>query len=552
MREELRPPNNFIEEAMVQDLQSGKHASIVTRFPPEPNGYLHIGHAKALLADFLSAAKYGGRCNLRFDDTNPSKEETEYVDNIMEDIRWLGCDWGEHLYFASDYFEKLYGFAESLIKRGKAFVCELTPEQMHEYRGTLTEPGKRSPWRDRPMEESLTQFRAMRAGKYREGERTLRARIDIASPNMNMRDPVIYRIMHVSHHRTGDKWCIYPMYDFQHPLSDAIEGVTHSMCSLEYEDHRPLYDWFLEALDWKNPPHQYEFARLNLNGTIMSKRYLRRLVEEGYVSGWDDPRMPTLCGMRRRGYTREALRNFCEGIGLAKSNSTVDTALLEHHLRESLKASTMRRMAVLDPIELCITNYPEGKTETVEIVNNAENPDLGTRNMDFSGSVYIERADFAIVPPPKYKRLIVDREARLMGAYIVKCTGYETDENGEVTRILCTYDPDSASGKSGRKVKGVLHWVDKETAMDAQIRQYEPLILEDAEGDFIARLNPHSLTIMKNAKVEKALSMATAGDSFQFIRQGYYCMDKDSADERLVFNCSVGLKDTWAKIQRSK
>ncbi len=553
MPEDLREPSNFIEEAMVADLQSGKHACIITRFPPEPNGYLHIGHAKALLADFLCAEKYGGRCNLRFDDTNPSKEETEYVDNIIEDIHWLGCDWGEHLYFASDYFEKLYGFAEELIKLDKAYVCELTQEQMREYRGTLTEPGKNSPWRERPMEESLAEFRAMREGKYPDGAKTLRAKIDMGSPNMNMRDPVMYRIMHISHHRTGDKWCIYPMYDFQHPLSDAIEGVTHSMCSLEYEDHRPLYDWFLQALDWKNPPHQYEFSRLNLPGTVMSKRYLRRLVEEGYVSSWDDPRMPTLCGMRRRGYTKEAIRAFCESIGLAKSNSTADPALLEFHLRESLKLSVPRRMAVIDPVELVITNYPQDQAETLVIHNNAENKELGEREVTFSRCVYIEREDFAIVPPPKYKRLSVNQEVRLMGAYIVKCTGYEADEDGNVTRVLCEYDPESSSGQGGRKIKGgVLHWVDKKTAKDAIVRLYEPLIIDGAEGDFIDQLNPDSQRVLGNAKVEKALETACAGDSFQFVRQGYFCLDPQSTDALLVFNCSVGLKDTWAKMNKAE
>jgi glutaminyl-tRNA synthetase len=546
---DLPTPDNFIEEAMVSDLSSGRHASIVTRFPPEPNGYLHIGHAKALLADFLCAQKYGGRCNLRFDDTNPSKEETEYVDNIIEDIRWLGCDWGEHLYFASDYFEKLYGYAVELIKRGRAFVCELSAEQMREYRGTLTEPGRNSPWRERPIEESLHEFLKMREGAYREGERTLRAKIDMGSPNINMRDPVMYRIMHVSHHRTGDTWCIYPMYDFQHPLSDAIEGITHSMCSLEYEDHRPLYDWFLQALDWPNPPHQYEFARLNLPGTIMSKRYLRRLVEEGYVLGWDDPRMPTLCGMRRRGYTSEAIRNFCGSIGLAKSNSTVDPALLDHHQRESLKASAPRRMAVLDPVELVITNYPMGRNEVLRIANNAENPALGDREVTFSGTVYIEREDFAVVPPPKYKRLSPDAEVRLMGAYVVRCTGFEADENGKVVRVLCEYDPGSVSGEGGRKVKGVLHWVDKSAALPAVVRLYDALLCEDVEGEFIQRLNPNSLRLLENAVVEKTLYGAKPGDAFQFVRQGYFCVDPDSTEDALVFNRSVGLKDSWAKIQ---
>ena len=547
MEDATRTPNNFIEEIVAQDLQQGKHASVLTRFPPEPNGYLHIGHAKAILVDFLTAEKFGGQCNLRFDDTNPVKEDTEYVDNIMEDIHWLGCDWGDRLFFASDYFDKLYGYAEQLIQKGLAYVCELTPEQMRAYRGTLTEPGKNSPWRDRPIEESLAEFRAMRDGKYKEGERTLRAKIDMASPNLNMRDPVIYRIMHTSHHRTGDAWCIYPMYDFQHPVSDAIEGITHSICTLEYEDHRPLYDWFLQALDWPNPPHQYEFARLNLAGTVMSKRYLKKLVDDQLVSGWDDPRMPTICGLRRRGYTPQAIRDFCATIGVAKSNSTVEMPVLEHCLRESLKTTTHRRMAVLDPIELVITNYPQGQSEEVEIANNAENPELGSRKVRFSSRVYIEREDFAIVPPPKYKRLSPDKEVRLMGAYIVKCTGYETDETGRVTRVLCEYDPQSASGQCARKVKGVLHWVDAQTAVDAQVRLYDVLIDDEAEGELEDRLNKHSLQVLEHAKVEAALGDVEPGESFQFIRMGYFCADPDGKPGAPVFNRSVGLKDTWAK-----
>ena len=547
MEDATRTPNNFIEEIVAQDLQQGKHASVLTRFPPEPNGYLHIGHAKAILVDFLTAEKFGGQCNLRFDDTNPVKEDTEYVDNIMDDIHWLGCDWGDRLFFASDYFDKLYGYAEQLIQKGLAYVCELTPEQMRAYRGTLTEPGKNSPWRDRPIEENLAEFHAMRDGKYKEGERTLRAKIDMASPNLNMRDPVIYRIMHTSHHRTGDRWCMYPMYDFQHPVSDAIEGITHSICTLEYEDHRPLYDWFLQALDWPNPPHQYEFARLNLAGTVMSKRYLKKLVDDQLVSGWDDPRMPTICGLRRRGYTPQAIRDFCATIGVAKSNSTVEMPVLEHCLRESLKTTTHRRMAVLDPIELVITNYPQGQSEEVEIANNAENPELGSRKVRFSGRVYIEREDFAIVPPPKYKRLSPDKEVRLMGAYIVKCTGYETDEAGRVTRVLCEYDPQSASGQCARKVKGVLHWVDAQTAVDAQVRLYDVLIDDEAEGELEDRLNKHSLQVLEHAKVEAALGDVEPGESFQFIRMGYFCADPDGKPGAPVFNRSVGLKDTWAK-----
>ena len=537
--------SNFIEEIVVQDLKSGKYEKIVTRFPPEPNGYLHIGHSKAFLLDFGIAEKYQGQCNLRFDDTNPVKEDTEYVENIMQDIRFLGCDWGDGLHYASDYFDQLYAYAEQIIEKGLAYVDFQTAEQMRATRGTLTEPGQNSPYRDATPEETLSLFRKMKAGEYKEGECCLRAKIDMASPNMNMRDPAMYRIMYTPHHRTGTKWCIYPMYDFAHPVSDAIEGVTHSICTLEFEDHRPLYDWFLQAIGFENPPHQYEFARLNIEGTIMSKRYLRRMVEEGFVSGWDDPRMPTICGLRRKGYTKGSIRQFCATVGVAKSNSTVEPGVLEHCLRDDLKPTAPRRMAVLDPIELVIENYPEGKSETLTIANNAENEALGTREITFSKHVYIERDDFAIVPPPKYKRLSPEKEVRLMGAYIVKCTGYETDEEGNVTRVLCTYDEDSASGTGGRKVKGVLHWVDKNTAVDAEVRLYENLVLE-GEGDFTQRINPNSLSV-RHAKVEASLSDAAVQDSFQFIRIGYFCADPDGKPGAPVFNRSVGLKDSWAK-----
>ena len=545
MNFEPEAASNFIEEIVVQDLKSGKYEKIVTRFPPEPNGYLHIGHSKAFLLDFGIAEKYQGQCNLRFDDTNPVKEDTEYVENIMQDIRFLGCDWGDGLHYASDYFDQLYAYAEQIIEKGLAYVDFQTAEQMRATRGTLTEPGQNSPYRDATPEETLALFRKMKAGEYKEGECCLRAKIDMASPNMNMRDPAMYRIMYTPHHRTGTKWCIYPMYDFAHPVSDAIEGVTHSICTLEFEDHRPLYDWFLQAIGFENPPHQYEFARLNIEGTIMSKRYLRRMVEEGFVSGWDDPRMPTICGLRRKGYTKGAIRQFCATVGVAKSNSTVEPGVLEHCLRDDLKPTAPRRMAVLDPIELVIENYPEGKSETLTIANNAENEALGTREITFSKHVYIEREDFAIVPPPKYKRLSPEKEVRLMGAYIVKCTGYETDEEGTVTRVLCTYDEDSASGTGGRKVKGVLHWVDKNTAVDAEVRLYENLVLE-GEGDFTQRINPNSLSV-RHAKVEASLSDAAVQDSFQFIRIGYFCADPDGKPGAPVFNRSVGLKDSWAK-----
>ncbi len=549
MQREPAEASNFIEDIVVEDLKSGKRDHIMTRFPPEPNGYLHIGHAKAILVDFTIAEKYQGLCNLRFDDTNPVKEDTEYVENIQEDIRWLGCDWGDRLYYASDYFDKLYAYAEQLIQKGLAYVCFLSAEEMRQTRGTLTQPGQNSPYRDVAPEKNLALFREMKAGAFQEGTCSLRAKIDMSSPNLNMRDPVMYRIMFAPHHRTGDKWCIYPMYDYAHPVSDAIEGVTHSLCTLEFEDHRPLYDWVLKAIGFENPPQQIEFARLNLEGTIMSKRYLKRLVEQGVVSGWDDPRMPTLCGLRRKGYTSGAIRSFCALVGVAKSNSVVEPGLLEHCLREDLKTAVPRRMAVLDPIELIIENYPEDKAESLLVANNAENEAMGSRVVSFSRRLYIEREDFAIVPPPKYKRLSPGKEVRLMGGYIVLCTGYETDEQGRVARVFCTYDPETQSGKESRKVKGVLHWVDQKTALPAEVYLYDSLVLE-GEGDFLERINPDS-KVVRNAKVEASLQQAKPLESFQFIRQGYFCVDAEATPQRLVFNRSVGLKDSWAKqVQR--
>ena len=542
-------PSNFIEDIIEEDLRSGTVKKVVTRFPPEPNGYLHIGHAKAIIVDFSAAEKFGGQCNLRFDDTNPVKEDTEYVESIQNDIHWLGFDWAGNIHYTSDYFDRLYEYAVELIRRGKAYVCDLSAEEISQARGTLTQPGQNSPYRNRSVEENLALFAEMKAGKYQDGAKTLRAKIDMASPNLNMRDPVIYRILHAPHHRTGDQWCIYPMYDYAHPMSDAIEGITHSLCTLEFEDHRPIYDWFLEALDWPNPPRQYEFARLNLTGTVMSKRNLRHFVTEHMVSGWDDPRMPTLSGLRRRGYTSQAIRDFCHRIGVAKSNSLVEMALLEHCIREDLKPKAHRRMAVLRPIELVITNYPEGKTEEILLENNAENPELGSRSMSFSGRVYIESEDFSIDPPPKYKRLAPGREVRLMGAYIVKCTGYETDDAGLVTKVLCEYDPQSHSGECPRKVKGVLHWVDANACEEAEIRLYAPLITQQEDGE--SGFNEASLEIIHHAKVESALQNAAIGEQFQFIRQGYYCLDPDTAEQgRLIFNRVVGLKDSWAKMQK--
>ncbi len=552
-----RKQKNFIEEIVEEDLRTGRVKEIHTRFPPEPNGYLHIGHTKAMCIDFGIAEKYGGKCNLRFDDTNPSKEDVEYVDAIIEDIKWMGFDFEDRLYYGSDYSEKIYNYAIELIKRGLAYVDELDVDQIREYRGTLTEPGKNSPWRDRPLGETLDLFERMRKGEFDTGERVLRAKIDMSSPNINMRDPVVYRIKKEHHHRTGDEWCIYPMYDFAHPLQDAIEGISHSLCSIEYSDHRPLYDWFLEKLEIENPPHQYEFSRLNINYTVMSKRKLRELVEKGYVSGWDDPRMPTLCGLRRRGFTPQAIRNFIDLVGVSRTNSTVDWGLLEHCVREDLNKSADRVMGVLNPLKVIIENYPDNQTEELDVENNPELPERGSRKVPFSKEIYIEQDDFMIDPPKKYFRLKPEGEVRLKNAYFIKCTDYETDESGNVTLVRATYDPASRGGESpdGRKVRGTIQWVSASHAIDAEIRLYDMLFnVENPDdiaegGDYKDNLNPDSLIVLKHSKVEPSLQDAKPGDRFQFLRTGYFCIDnKDTKAGALVFNKTVGLKDTWAKI----
>ncbi len=542
--EELRS-KNFIEEAIEQDLQQQRVTHIQTRFPPEPNGYLHIGHAKALYIDFSMAEQYGGKCNLRYDDTNPTKEDEEYVDAIQEDIRWLGFQWA-NVFYGSDYFDTCYELAVKLIKKGVAYVCDLSKDEMREYRGTLTEPGKNSPYRDRSVEENLDLFERMKNGEFPDGTRTLRAKIDMSSPNVIMRDPAMYRIIHMAHHHTGDRWCIYPMYDFAHPIQDAIEGVTHSLCSLEYEIHRPLYDWVVEQCEFDPKPRQIEFARLNLTNTIMSKRYLRKLVEEGLVSGWDDPRMPTLCGLRRRGYTPEAIRDFLNRVGVAKADSVVETAMLEHCVREHLNAVAPRMMAVLDPVKLVIENWPEGKTEEIEIENHPNVPEMGTRKALFGRELYIEREDFMVDPPKKYFRLQPDGEVRLKSAYIVKCTGYETDSEGNITLVKCSYDPESKSGEGTRKVKGTLHWVNVSDAVPAEVRLYEALITDDVvdKDDFIEKLNPNSLTAVR-AYVEPALANEKPGDKSQFMRVGYFCADLHHTPEKPVFNRVVELRDSW-------
>ncbi|MEG1548273.1 MAG: glutamine--tRNA ligase/YqeY domain fusion protein [Clostridia bacterium] len=542
--EELKAAKNFIEEFIEEDMRT-KQNRITTRFPPEPNGYLHIGHAKALCIDFGMAKKYGGTCNLRFDDTNPTKEDAEYVEAIKYDINWLGFEWAE-LKFGSDYFGQCYELAVKLIKKGVAYVDDLSKDDMREYRGTLTEAGKESPFRSRSVDENLELFSRMKAGEFADGSRTLRAKIDMASPNINMRDPALYRILHMAHHQTGDKWCIYPMYDFAHPIQDAIEGITHSLCSLEYEAHRPLYDWVVEQCEFENKPRQIEFARLNLTNTIMSKRYLRRLVEEGYVSGWDDPRMPTLCGMRRRGYTPEAIRDFLARVGVSKADSTVDTAMLEHCVREDLNASAYRMMAVISPIRLVVTNWEAGRYEDVEI-ENLPGGEAGAHSVRFGRELYIEREDFAIDPPGKFFRLKPGGEVRLKGAYIVKCENYDVDEAGLVTTIYCTYDPATKSGECERKVKGTLHWL-PDNAVPAEFRLYEPLMLtatdEDADKDFTQLMNPDSLQI-KHGFVENELAKAAPGDRFQFMRVGYFAADIDHTAEKPVFNRTVGLKDSF-------
>ncbi len=546
---------NFILDFVAEDIGPGgrfEGKQVHTRFPPEPNGYLHIGHCKALCIDFGTAERFGGITNLRMDDTNPAKEDTEYVDAIKEDIHWLGFDWGDRFFYGSDYFEKTYELAEGLIKKGLAYVCELTPEQFREYRGDVGTPA-RSPWRDRPVEESLDLFHRMRDGEFPEGKYTLRAKIDLASGNFNMRDPVLYRIRYIEHHRQGTKWCVFPMYDFAHPIQDALEGITHSLCSLEYEDHRPLYDWVINNVDVPSKPRQIEFSRLGINYTVMSKRKLRKLVEEKYVSGWDDPRMPTLCGLRRRGYTPTSIRTFINRIGVSKVNSTVEYGFLEHCLREELNLSAPRRMAVLRPVKLIITNYPEGQTETFQIENNNLDEAAGTRPVTFSRELWIESEDFMAQPVPKYKRLYPDGpECRLKGAYLIKCTGCETDADGNVTAVLAEYDPDSRGGDpaDGRKVKGgTLHWVNAADAVDAEIRLYDNLFADpepDAAEDFLTCLNPDSLEVLTGCKVERSLADAKAPESFQFLRTGYFAVDnKDSAPEHLVFNRAVALKDTF-------
>ena len=546
-------PSNFIRNIIDEDLASGRVKEVVTRFPPEPNGYLHIGHAKSICLNFGLARDYGGRCHLRFDDTNPEKEEVEYIESIQEDVRWLGFDWGEHLYFASDYFDQLYEFAVELIKQGKAYVCELSADEIREYRGTLTEPGKESPYRNRSVEENLELFERMKNGEFAEGSHVLRAKIDMASPNVVMRDPVLYRIKKVPHHRTGDKWCIYPMYDFTHCLSDAIEGITHSICTLEFENNRPLYEWILEQVYPKPHPQQIEFARLNLSYTVMSKRILLQLVEKGIVSGWDDPRMPTIAGLRRRGYTPQAIRDFCERIGVAKANSIVDYALLEHCVREDLNETAPRTMAVLRPLKVVIENYPEGQVEYLEAANHPNNPEAGTRLVPFTREIYIERDDFMLDPPKKFYRLAPGREVRLRFAYFIKCTDVICDDEGNVVELRAVYDPETKGGsaRDGRKVKATLHWVAADHSLPAEVRLYDHLFAtEDPnEGDLEENLNPNSLEIVTDARVELNLKDVNPGDKFQFERLGYFCVDLDSTPERLVFNRTVALKDTWAKLQ---
>jgi len=547
---------DFIREAVEEDLASGRYDRVHTRFPPEPNGYLHIGHAKAISITYGIAEDYGGLYNLRFDDTNPVKEEVEYVDGIMEDIRWLGFDWEDRLFYTSDYFEQLYEYAVLLIEKGLAYVDDLSADEIREYRGTLTEPGKNSPYRDRSVEENLDLFARMRAGEFPDGACVLRAKIDMASPNMNMRDPVMYRILHAEHHRTGDAWCIYPMYDYSHPISDAIEGITHSLCSLEYEDHRPLYNWVLEKLDlWKNPPRQIEFARYSLTHMVVSKRKLLRLVNEGQVKGWDDPRMPTLSAMRRRGYPPEAIRIFCDSIGVAKTNTAIDIAYLEHCVRDDLNQRCNRVMGVLRPLKLVIDNYPEGQVEEMEAINHPLDPERGTRKLPFSRELYIERDDFMEEPVKKFYRLAPGREVRLRYAYLVTCTDVVKDEAGEVVEVHCTYDPATRGGDApdGRKVKGTLHWISAAHAVDAEVRLYDRLFTnespeEDVE-DFMVNLNPDSLEVLTGCKVEPSLSGAATGSRYQFERKGYFCVDPDSSKGDLVLNETVSLRDTWAKIQ---
>ncbi|WP_347463197.1 glutamine--tRNA ligase/YqeY domain fusion protein [Clostridium sp. KNHs205] len=542
---------NFIEQIIEKDIKEGRCTNIVTRFPPEPNGYLHIGHAKSILLNYGLAMKYGGKFNLRFDDTNPTKEKTEFVESIIADVKWIGGDYEDRLFFASDYFGQMYEGAVKLIKKGKAFVCDLTAEEMREYRGTLTEPGRVSPYRDRTIEENMKLFEEMKDGKYEDGSKVLRAKIDMASPNINMRDPIIYRIARMTHHNTGDKWCIYPMYDFAHPIEDAIEGVTHSICTLEFEDHRPLYDWVVTELEYKNPPKQIEFAKMYLTNVITGKRYIKKLVEDGIVDGWDDPRLVSISALRRRGFTPESFKMFMELCGVSKSQSSVDYSMLEYCIREDLKLKKPRVMAALDPVKLIITNYPEGQVEQMEVSNNQENEEMGTRMVPFSRELYIDREDFKIEPPKKYFRLFPGNEVRLMNAYFVTCTDYVTDENGVVTEVHATYDPEtrSGSGFSGRKVKGTIQWVEATTSVKAEVRLYENIVDEEKgvyNEDGSLNLNPNSITVLRDCRIEQSVKGAQAYDSFQFLRNGYFCVDsKDSTEENLVFNRIVSLKSSY-------
>jgi len=547
---------DFIRDIIEADLASGRHQTVVTRFPPEPNGYLHIGHAKSIALNFGVAQEYGGRCHLRFDDTNPAKEEQEYIDAIKTDVHWLGFDWGDHLYHASDYFEQLYDWAEHLIRAGKAYVDDQSHAEMRATRGTLTEPGQNSPYRDRSVEENLDLFRRMRAGEFKNGARVLRAKIDMAAGNINLRDPVLYRILHASHPRTGNAWCIYPSYDYAHGQSDAIEGITHSICTLEFEDHRPLYDWFIENLPVPSRPRQYEFARLNITYTVLSKRVLTELVRQGHVRGWDDPRMPTLAGLRRRGVPPEAIRDFVKRVGVAKANSVVDVAMFEFSIREVLNRTAQRRMAVLRPLKVVIENYPEGQVEELEAVNNPEDPAAGTRRIRFSRELYVERDDFMENPPKKFYRLAPGREVRLRYAYFVTCRDVVKDSAGEVIELRCSYDPATRGGNApdGRKVQATLHWVSAADAVPAEVRLYNQLFARPNPnaGDFAADLNPESLEVIGEARLEPALAATKPGEAVQFERQGYFCLDPDSVPGKLVFNRTVGLRDTWAKVQGGK
>jgi glutaminyl-tRNA synthetase len=545
---------DFIREIVAADIAAGRHTTIVTRFPPEPNGYLHIGHAKSICLNFGIAAEFGGRCHLRFDDTNPVKEEQEYIDAIEADVRWLGFDWGTHLYHASDYFEQLYEWAVVLVKAGKAYVDDLSADEIREHRGTLTEPGRNSRWRDRPVDESLELFTRMRAGEFATGARVLRARIDMASPNINLRDPVLYRIVHAAHPRTGDAWCIYPTYDFAHGQSDAIEGITHSLCTLEFEAHRPLYDWLIEALPVPSKPRQIEFARLNLTYTVLSKRFLLKLVNEGHVRGWDDPRMPTISGLRRRGFPAEGIRNFANAVGVAKANSTAEIELLEHEVRDVLNRTTQRRFGVLDPLKVVIENYPEGQTDEIEVPNNPEDPEAGVRRVGFSRELWIERDDFMEEPPPKFFRLAPGREVRLRSAYFVTCNEVVKDATGRVVELRCTYDPTTRGGDApdGRRPKATLHWLSAAHALPAEVRLYDHLFRSDdpgAAGELMDDLNPNSESVLPRALVEASLAGESVGKTVQFERLGYFCIDPDSAPDRLVFNRTLTLKDTWAKVQ---